>query len=153
VPLFQRFQRLNRRTKILLATLTIFLIVSLVFLQNRDKRSSAPTVTPPPAPSPSTVVQTSAEEGPRQVTYAVTGTKDPGDIINITFTDASGQSRTQANVNIPWSLTLKFSQYLGIGSVVASSSLKVSKLNCSITASDGTVLAQQSDNSPVVSCL
>ncbi len=117
---------------------------------------------PPPAPSPSAPATTSAAPppptttttttGPRQVTYTVTGTKAPGDIISITFTDASGRSRTQRNVYIPWSFTLTPISNSEIGSVQASSFFQVSKLNCSITASDGTVLSQRSDNSPVTSC-
>jgi hypothetical protein len=114
---------------------------------------------PPPAPSPSAPASaaappptTTTTTGPRQVTYTVTGTKAPGDIISITFTDASGRSRTQRNVYIPWSFTLTPISNSEIGSVEASSFFRVSKLNCSITASDGTVLSQRSDNSPVTSC-
>ena len=116
---------------------------------------------PPPSPSASAPATTSAAPpptttttaaGPRQVTYTVTGTKAPGDIISITFTDASGRSRTQRNVYIPWSFTLTPISNSEIGSVEASSFFRVSKLNCSITASDGTVLSQRSDNSPVTSC-
>ncbi len=82
----------------------------------------------------------------------MTGTKAPGDIISITFTDASGRSRTQRNVYIPWSFTLTPISNSEIGSVEASSFFRVSKLNCSITSSDGTVLSQRSDNSPMTSC-
>jgi hypothetical protein len=120
------------------------------------------TETPPvPAPSaPSTPATTSAApptatttpSGPRQVTYTVTGTKAPLDVITITFTDASGRSRMQHNVYIPWSFTLTPISNSDVGSVQASSLLGLSRLNCSITASDGTVLSQRSDNSPVTSC-
>jgi cell division septation protein DedD len=102
---------------------------------------------PPPAPPTST-----APAAPRQVTYTVTGTKAPGDIISITFTDASGRSRTQRNVYIPWSFTLTPISTADVGSVQASSFFRVSRLNCSITASDGTVLSQQQDNAPMTSC-
>jgi Mycobacterium membrane protein len=114
----------------------------------------APSSAPPPpattsaAPPPATTTKS----GPRQVTYTVTGTKAPGDIITITFTDASGRSRTQRNVYIPWSFTLTPISNSEIGSVEASSLFRVSQLNCSITASDGTVLSQRSDNAPVTSC-
>lgn len=110
--------------------------------------SAAPTTSAAPPPPATTTTTT----GPRQVTYTVTGTKAPGDIISITFTDASGRSRTQRNVYIPWSFTLTPISNSEIGSVEASSFFRVSKLNCSITASDGTVLSQRSDNSPVTSC-
>jgi len=112
---------------------------------------------PPPSPSAAPTASAAAPPptttaGPRQVTYTVTGTKAPGDIISITFTDASGRSRTQRNVYIPWSFTLTPISNSEIGSVEASSFFRLSKLNCSITASDGTVLSQRSDNSPVTSC-
>ncbi len=112
-----------------------------------------PSSAPPPATTsaaPPTTTTTAA--GPRQVTYTVTGTKAPGDIISITFTDSSGRSRTQRNVYIPWSFTLTPISNSEIGSVEASSFFRVSRLNCSITASDGTVLSQRSDNAPVTSC-
>ncbi len=118
---------------------------------------------PPPAPAPSSAPSTSAAAappptttttpaGPRQVTYTVTGIKAPGDIISITYVDASGRSRTQRNVYIPWSITLMPISQSDVGSVQASSFFRVSQLNCRITASDGTVLSQRSDNSPVTSC-
>jgi hypothetical protein len=86
------------------------------------------------------------------VTYTITGTKAPGDIISITFTDASGRARTQRNVYIPWSFTLTPIATSDVGSVKASSLFRASRLNCSITASDGTVLSQQQDNSPETNC-
>jgi hypothetical protein len=115
----------------------------------------APAPAPPPAttsappPPPPT---TTTPAGPRQVTYTVTGSKAPLDIITITFTDASGRSRTQRNVYIPWTFTLTPISNSDVGSVQASSLLGLSRLNCSITASDGTVLSQRSDNTPVTSC-
>jgi hypothetical protein len=114
--------------------------------------SSAPSAAPSTSAAPATTKTTTTTSGPRQVTYTVTGTKAPGDIITITFTDASGRSRTQRNVYIPWSFTLTPISNSEIGSVEASSFFRVSQLNCSITASDGTVLSQRSDNSPVTSC-
>ncbi|HZQ31280.1 MAG TPA: MmpS family transport accessory protein [Mycobacterium sp.] len=111
---------------------------------------------PPPPPAPATTsappATTSAPAAPRQVTYTVTGTKAPGDIISITYTDASGRSRTQRNVYIPWAITLTPISQSDVGSLEASSFFRVSRLNCSITASDGTVLSQRADNSPVTSC-
>jgi Mycobacterium membrane protein len=105
----------------------------------------APATTPPPPP-PTTPA------GPRQVTYSVTGTKAPGDIITITYTDASGRSRTQRNVYIPWSLTVTPISNSEVGSVQASSLFLVSRLNCSITTSDGTVLSSNSNNAAQTSC-
>ena len=122
-----------------------------------------PPPAPAPAPAPSSTAgpatsaappptTTTTPAGPRQVTYSVTGTKAPLDIITITFTDASGRSRMQRNVYIPWTFTLTPISNSDVGSVQASSLLGLSRLNCSITASDGTVLSQRADNSPVTSC-
>jgi hypothetical protein len=106
------------------------------------------TTTPPPPPPPTTTTPA----GPRQVTYSVTGTKAPGDIISVTFIDASGRQRTQRNVYIPWSLTVTPISTSDVGSVQASSLFLVSKLNCSITASDGTVLSSNTGNAAQTSC-
>jgi hypothetical protein len=115
---------------------------------------------PPPAtaapPAPTTVAAPpaapTAAAGPRQVTYSVTGTKAPFDVITITYIDASGQRRTQRNAYIPWSLTLTPISQSEIGSVEASSLLRLSKLNCSITTSDGTVLSSNNNDQPQTSC-
>ena len=106
------------------------------------------TAEPPPSPPPTTTPRS----GPRQVTYSVTGTKAPGDIITITYVDASGRSRTQRNVYIPWSLTVTPISQSEVGSVQASSLFLVSRLNCSITTSDGTVLSSNTNNSAQTSC-
>jgi hypothetical protein len=100
---------------------------------------------PNAAPAPSAV-------GPRQVTYSVTGTKGPGDNITVTFTDPSGRSHFQRNISIPWVLTLVPISQSDAVSVQAISSNGTSQLNCSITASDGTILSQRSDNSPAATC-
>ncbi|MCH9641025.1 MAG: MmpS family protein [Actinomycetia bacterium] len=101
---------------------------------------------PPPPPPPTT------RAGPRQVTYSVTGTKAPGDIISVTYVDASGRSRTQRNVYIPWSLTVTPISQSEVGSVQASSLFLVSRLNCSITTSDGAVLSSNTNNAAQTSC-
>jgi len=108
-----------------------------------------PPETPPPPPPP---VTTTAPAGPRQVTYSVSGTKAPGDIITVTYVDASGRRRTQRNVYIPWSLTVTPISQSDVGSVQASSLFLVSRLNCSITTSDGTVLSSNQNNAAQTSC-
>jgi hypothetical protein len=108
-----------------------------------------PVATEAPPPPPAT---TTTRSGPRQVTYSVTGTKAPGDIITVTYIDASGRSRTQRNVYIPWSLTVTPISQSEVGSVQASSLFLVSRLNCSITTSDGTVLSSNSNNAAQTSC-
>ncbi len=110
----------------------------------------APPAESPPAAAPPPTSTTPA--GPRQVTYSVTGTKAPGDIITVTYVDASGRSRTQRNVYIPWSLTVTPISQSEVGSVQASSLFLVSRLNCSITTSDGTVLSSNTGNSAQTSC-
>ena len=115
-----------------------------------------PTEAPPPPPPPETTPPpppvTTTPAGPRQVTYSVTGTKAPGDIITITYVDASGRRRTQRNVYIPWSLTVTPISQSDVGSVQASSLFLVSRLNCSITTSDGTVLSSNQNNAAQTSC-
>ena len=116
----------------------------------------APTEAPPPPPgttaAPPPPPTTTTPLGPRQVTYSVTGTKAPGDIITVTYVDASGRSRTQRNVYIPWSLTVTPISQSEVGSVQASSLFLVSRLNCSITTSDGTVLSSNTNNAAQTSC-
>jgi len=87
-----------------------------------------------------------------QYTYSVTGTKAPFDQITITYTDASGMRRTLSNVYIPWTITLTPISASDVGSIEASSLLRLSKLNCKVTASDGTVLSANENNQPQVNC-
>lgn len=108
----------------------------------------ATTTTAPAAPPPTATTPA----GPRQVTYSVTGTKAPGDIISVTYVDASGRRRTQHNVYIPWSMTVTPISNSDVGSVEASSLFRVSRLNCSITTSDGTVLSSNTNDAPQTSC-
>ncbi|MFG1932069.1 MmpS family transport accessory protein [Mycobacterium sp. NPDC048908] len=115
-----------------------------------------PAAEAPPPPPPTSAAPpppaTTTPAGPRQVTYSVTGTKAPGDIITVTYIDASGRSRTQRNVYIPWSLTVTPISQSEVGSVQASSLFLVSRLNCSITTSDGTVLSSNTNNAAQTSC-
>jgi hypothetical protein len=119
--------------------------------------SPTPTAAVPPASStPAAVVPpvptTTTPAGPRQVTYSVTGTKAPGDIITVTYVDASGRRRTQHNVYIPWSMTVTPISQSDVGSLEASSLFRVSRLNCSITTSDGTVLSANANDAWQTSC-
>ncbi|MFV8174683.1 MmpS family transport accessory protein [Mycolicibacterium peregrinum] len=109
---------------------------------------------PPPAPGTSSAppTTTTTHAGPRQVTYSVTGTKAPGDIITITYVDGNGNRRTLRNVYIPWTFTMTPISNSDVGSVEASSLFLVSRLNCSITASDGTVLSSNANNSAQTAC-
>lgn len=129
-------------------------ITSLIVLNAKDKPNqqlqTLPTISqsaasPPPAPP-------SAPSAPGQVTYSVTGTKAPLDQITISFTDAAGMRRTLNNVYIPWTITLTPISPSGVGSIEASSSLRLSKLNCSVTTSGGKVLSVNQNNQPQTSC-
>lgn len=112
-----------------------------------------PVEAPSPEPPPTTTEPTTSTQAkPMQVTYSITGTKAPFDQITITYVDASGQRRTQRNAYIPWSLTLTPISQSEVGSVEASSMLRLSKLNCSITSSDGRVLSSNSNDAPATSC-
>ncbi|MDT5249213.1 MAG: hypothetical protein QOJ28_1847 [Mycobacterium sp.] len=107
-----------------------------------------PSEAPPPPPPPTSA----PPAGPRFITYTVTGTKAPLDRISVTYTDASGRQRTQQNVYIPWSLTVTPISMSEFGSVQASSLLRLSKLNCSITTSDGQTIASQQNNDWQTAC-
>ena len=114
-----------------------------------------PEPAPPPEPEPTTTTPpptTTTRAAPRQVTYSVTGTKSPGDIITVTYVDANGRSKTLRNVYIPWSYTVTPISQSEIGSVQASSLFLVSRLNCSITTSDGQTLSSNQSNSAQTAC-
>ena len=137
---------------------------------------------PPPPPPPETVTVTQEPPRPAAATGAteapppppprddaappppttpagppsgdLLGDRDQGarDLISVTYIDASGRQRTQRNVYIPWSLTVTPISQSEVGSVQASSLFLVSRLNCSITTSDGTVLSSNASNSAQTSC-
>lgn len=131
----------------------VALVVSVSFLVTRPHTSKLATGdTTSSAPPVQDEITTTTPTGPRQVTYSVTGTKAPGDIISVTYVDAAGRRRTQHNVYIPWSMTVTPISQSDVGSVEASSLFRVSKLNCSITTSDGTVLSSNSNDGPQTSC-
>ncbi|KQH78103.1 hypothetical protein AO501_19680 [Mycobacterium gordonae] len=124
-------------------------------VQDQITTTKPPPSSEPPPPSsepPPPPPATTTPAGPRQVTYSVTGTKAPGDIISVTYVDASGRRRTQHNVYIPWSMTVTPISQSDVGSVEASSLFRVSRLNCSIITSDGTVLSSNTNDSPQTSC-
>ena len=110
----------------------------------------APPSTTAAAPPPPTTSTTPA--GPKYVTYQVWGTKAPLDRISVTYTDASGHQRTQQNVYIPWTLTVTPISMSDVGSVQASSLLRLSHLNCSITTSDGQTITSQQNNDWQTAC-
>ncbi|HEX7322193.1 MAG TPA: MmpS family transport accessory protein [Mycobacterium sp.] len=123
--------------------------------ETETTESSSAEAEPVPEPTgepPVTNTTATTPAGPRQVTYSITGTKAPFDQVTITYIDASGQRRTLRNAYIPWSLTLTPISQSELGSLEASSLLRLSRLNCSITSSDGTVLSSNSNDAPQTSC-
>lgn len=131
-------------------------IASLIMVNASSRETQQPQavptvsrpVVPPPAPAP----PSSIPAAPGQYTYFVTGTKAPFDEITITYTDASGMRRILPNVYIPWTITLTPLSPSDVGSIEVTSLLRLSKLNCKITASDGTVLSSNENNQPQASC-
>jgi hypothetical protein len=103
-----------------------------------------PTATSPTeaAPAPSPTVD------PRTVTYIVSGTQQPGDIVTVTYIDGTGAPRTDFNVTLPWSVTVGGDMVLK--SVTAVSLM--SHLNCSIADANGRPLASQNFNTIAAIC-
>lgn len=135
----------------IVAAIALVVSVSLLFARTDTTKLANPNTTTASTPPLQDEI-TTTPTGPRQVTYSVTGTKAPGDIISVTYVDASGRRRTQHNVYIPWSMTVTPISQSDVGSVEASSLFRVSRLNCSITTSDGTVLSSNSNDAPQTSC-
>lgn len=158
----------------IIAAISLVASVAILVTRNTDSENvatpststtSAPpfqdeftTTTTPPPPPPSSAAAappatTSAPPtGPRYVTYRIWGTKAPLDRISVTYTDAAGRQRTQQNVYIPWMITLTPISMSDVGSVQASSLLRLSHLNCSIVTSDGQTLASQTNDDWQTSC-
>lgn len=103
-----------------------------------------PTATSPTeaAPPPSPAVD------PRTVTYTVSGTQQPGDIVTVTYVDGTGAPRTDFNVTLPWSITVAGDMMLK--SVTAVSLM--SHLNCSISDANGRAVASQNFNTIATTC-
>lgn len=127
----------------------------------RVPASASPTVTTPAVPPRTITVPQSdmpsavpppAQPGQRQITYSITGTKAPGDIVTVTYTEPSGRRRSLRNVYIPWTFTMTTDAHAVVGELSASSLFMVSRLNCSITANDGRILSTNNGNSTQTSC-
>lgn len=115
--------------------------------------AAPPDQTAPPAPGqtvPPTAAAPPPQIDPRTIVYTVSGTKQPGDIVTITYTDASGALRTDFNVALPWQRSLVPGANVFLNSVTAASF--VSRLNCSITDSTGQALVSQNYNTIAATC-
>lgn len=129
-----------------------------------------PVVTKPPATTPSTSLApetvttltpsatTSTEAAPsptpgvdpRTITYTVSGTRQPGDIVTVTYFDENGSPRTEFNVTLPWTKTVISGGSVLVNSVTAVS--VASHLNCSITDANGQTVASQDYNTIATTC-
>jgi hypothetical protein len=112
------------------------------------------TVTPSPTitPSPTEAVPTPAtpQADPRTVTYTVSGSRQPGDIVTVTYLDEAGMPRTDFNVTLPWTKTVISGGNVLLNSVTAVS--LASHLNCTITDANGQAVASQDYNTIATTC-
>jgi len=102
--------------------------------------ATSPTQTAPPP--------TTSESDPRTVTYVVSGTQQPGDIVTVTYIDGTGVPRTDFNVMLPWTKTVAGDMLLK--SVTAVSLM--SHLNCSIMGPTGQAVTTQNFNTIATTC-
>jgi hypothetical protein len=106
--------------------------------------SSSPSTTPPDTDTPVPTADA------HTVVYTVSGTRQPGDFVSVTYTDGQGALRTDFNVSLPWSKTFAVDPNVMVNSVTATSLL--SQLNCTITDASGDTLVAQSYNTIVATC-
>jgi Mycobacterium membrane protein len=129
----------------------------------RPRPSTAPSPTLPPetmttvAPSTSTPPSrpavpppTTMQVDPRAVTYTVYGTKQPGDIVTVTYLDATGRPRTEFNVALPWRKSILSGGNVLVNQVTAVS--LASHLNCTIVDASGQLLTSQSHDTIAAAC-
>jgi hypothetical protein len=108
----------------------------------RTLTPSATTSTEAPAAAPDVAQPT--------ITYTVSGSRQPGDIVTVTYIDESGAPRTDFNVTLPWTKTLPSRANMLLKSVTAVSLM--SHLNCSITDGNGQTVASQDFNAIATTC-
>ena len=87
----------------------------------------------------------------RTITYTISGTRQPGDFVTVTYIDGTGAPRTDFNVTLPWTKTVTpAGADLLLKSVTAVS--LASHLNCSITDGSGQAVAFQEFNTIATTC-
>jgi hypothetical protein len=87
----------------------------------------------------------------RTITYTISGTRQPGDFVTVTYIDGTGAPRTDFNVTLPWTKTVTpAGADLLLKSVTAVS--LASHLNCSITDGNGQAAASQEFNTIATTC-
>ncbi|HUL98070.1 MAG TPA: MmpS family transport accessory protein [Mycobacterium sp.] len=104
--------------------------------------TTTPLTTTPPATTPPAASQT--------ITYTVSGTRQPGDIVTVTYLDETGMPRTEFNVALPWTKTIVSGANALLNSVTAVS--VASHLNCTITDANGQTVTSQGYNTIATSC-
>ncbi len=106
--------------------------------------------------SPSTTTSTgpappaTSQADPRTITYTVSGARQPGDIVTVTYFDENGSPRTEFNVTLPWTKTIISGGNVLLNSVTAVS--VASHLNCSITDANGQTVTSQDYNTIATTC-
>jgi Mycobacterium membrane protein len=128
-------------------------------ISTRPPPAATTTTSPPPETmrtlTPSATTSTAAPTAAPQVdqptiTYTVSGSRQPGDIVTVTYIDESGAPRTDFNVTLPWAKTLPSGANMLLKSVTAVSLM--SHLNCSITNGNGQTVASQNFNAIATTC-
>ena len=88
---------------------------------------------------------------PRTITYTISGTRQPGDFVTVTYIDGTGAPRTDFNVMLPWTkIVTPAAGDMLLKSVTAVS--LASHLNCSITDRNGRAVAAQVFNTIATTC-
>jgi Mycobacterium membrane protein len=108
------------------------------------------TVTPSATTVTEAPPRTAPQTDPRTITYTVSGTRQPGDIVTVTYLDESGVPRTDFNITLPWTKTIIAGSNVLLNSVTAVS--VASHLNCSITDANGQTVGSQDYNTIATTC-
>lgn len=91
-----------------------------------------------------------AAADPRTITYTVSGTRQPGDFVTVTYLNETGMPRTDFNVTLPWTKTIVVGGDVLLNSVTAVS--VASHLNCTITDANGQTVASQDYHTIATTC-
>ena len=87
----------------------------------------------------------------RTITYIISGTRQPGDFVTVTYLDGTGAPRTDFNVMLPWTKTVTPAGADMLLKSVTAVSL-ASHLNCWITDGNGQAVAAQHFNTIATTC-
>ncbi len=87
----------------------------------------------------------------RTITYIISGTRQPGDFVTVTYIDGTGAPRTDFDVMLPWTKTVTPAGADMLLKSVTAVSL-ASHLNCWITDGNGQAVAAQHFNTIATTC-